>query len=138
MPVTVYRGKDAKILIDEQQVGLAQSASVDVDTGMETLYEIGNPNPVANEPSSLEITGSIERIIGDAELFKKAVPSYSGGKYTLTTFSLVFKASEGEGAPLISLTNCVAESGSFEIPVDDWLTESIDFRATSITVTTVG
>lgn len=135
--MTVYRGKDAKIIIDGVTVALAQSASVEVSTGLESLYEIGNPNPVVQELGEVEITGSLERIIGDASLFGKAIPKSQGGKMVLTTFSVVFKASDASGAPMVSLTNCMAESGSIEIPVDDWLTESIDFRATSITLLTV-
>lgn len=134
----VYRGKDAKILIRGTEVGRAQSASVEIATNPETLWEIGSYLPTDVVLGNMEITGSIEKVTMDIprfQLLSLAVPS--GSPPTLTEFDLVFRVGTEAGAPLVSLTGCVVETGSLEIPVDGWISEAIDFRAKNITLTTV-
>ena len=128
----IYKGWNAKIFIDDIEIGCAESASVDVATNMENYYCIGNRFPFAVMPGNFEITGSISHAWVNIHYLNLllGIPAGSLGD----PFTLVFKASVDVGAPMVYLYNCRFEKGSLDIPQDGVLKESYDFRAESIWV----
>jgi len=130
-----YKGSTAVIEMDTgtgyEKVGYTSSVTVDVTRGLEPVYEHGSEDAVDLVSGRREITGTIERAWVDTKLFKRA------GQDALTDFKLRFKASNVSGAPMVELEYCKPEGGSLDLPEDGILTESFDFRARKITVSTV-
>lgn len=126
---SVYKGWNAKILKDGTEIGYAESASVEIATGVEAYYEIGSRAPATIVPGNQEVTGSLSRAWINKDYLALIV-----GTGSLTLFELVFKADNATGAPWIYCYDCLFETGSVDIPQDGFLTEDYDFRAKSIGV----
>lgn len=124
---TIFKGWNAKILIDSTEIGCCESVSVDITSNIESYYCIGSREPHAVIPGNLEITGSISRAWVNIYYLNLLIGDDM-------KFDLVFKASEDSGAPWIYLYSCRFESGTIDIPQDGVLMEDYDFRAESIGV----
>lgn len=127
----VFKGWKAKILIDGNEIGYAESVSVEISTGVEPYYEIGSRSPATIVEGNEEITGSISKAWINTDYLTLCT-----GATGLTFFDLVFKAGEASGAPWVYLYDCKFETGSLDIPQDGFLTEDYDFRATKIELQT--
>lgn len=123
---TIYKGWNAKILIEGVEVACCESASVEVAVNLEAYYCVGNKWPYAFVEGNKEITGSISR----AWVNTNYLAFITGD---LTTFDLEFtiptSSTTGFG---VHLYDCQFETGSLDIPADGILTEDYDFRASSI------
>jgi len=129
--MAVYKGWNAKILIDGNEIGFAESTSVEIATGLEPYYEIGNRQPATLIAGNEEITGSMSKAWVNTDYLNLVAP----GNAALTEFDLVFKAGTAAGSPWIYCYNCKFETGSLDIPQDGFLTEDYDFRAQSVYIT---
>ncbi len=127
----VYKGWNAKIYLDDLELGCCESASVEIASNIEPYYCVGARDAQALVEGNQEITGSISRAW--VNTYYLALVASTGA---LSEFTLVFKASEASGAPWIYCYNCKFETGSVDIPQDGFLMEDYDFRARSIGFTT--
>lgn len=134
--MAVYKGKDAKILINATTLGYVDSATCDIGRGTEGYYEVGSPEPRELVQGNTEITGSISRVWMDTTLASLVGTTPAA---VLTSFDLVFKASTtADGScPLVSLTDCRLETASIDISQDGYVMGDIDFLARSYLITTV-
>lgn len=138
--VKVYRGKDAAIIVGGTTIARAQSASIEVSTGLEAAYEIGSPMPKNLEQGNVEISGSLEGIVIDSpphQLLSLGIETDSSGNVTLKEWDMEFRAGNVSGAPVVRVTGCKADTGTLDIPQDGWLTESVDFHALTYQLTSV-
>ena len=133
MPTQVYKGWNANILYNTTVIGVAESSSVEIATGLEPYYEIGSRTPATLAAGNQEVTGSLSKA-----WINTAYLNLVTGTGALTSFTLVFKASTATGAPWVYCYNCKFESGSLDIPQDGVLMEDYDFRALSVAVVVAG
>lgn len=129
---TVYKGWNARLYLDDLEIACAESASVDVASGMDAYYCIGSRFAFAVMPGNFEITGSITHAW--VNIYYLNLLGLSNPLAMPPKFKLTFKASTEVGAPYVYLYNCMFEKGSLDIPNDGVLKESYDFRAESIWV----
>ena len=136
MPETrVFKGWNAKIYVRVgagawQEVGQADSAAVEIASGVEPYYGIGSRIPETLVEGNEEITGSMSRAWVNIDY----LALLGAGGNALTAFDLVFKAgaTTANTGPWIYVYGCKFETGSLDIPQDGFLTEDYDFRAISI------
>jgi len=121
--MTVYKGWNAKIKKGGAEIGLCESASVDIATGLDAYYEIGSRVPAGLIEGNQEVTGSISRA-----WINKDYLLLVSGTGTLDSFDLSFEIS----GTTINCYSCKFETGSIDIPQDGVLKEDYDFRANSI------
>jgi len=127
--MAVYKGWNAKIYKDGLEIGLAESASVEIATNLEPFYEMGSRYAVELKEGNEEITGSISKAWIDTNyLDLLLVPE---GESTLTDFDLCFEIA-GANSICLYAYDCKFEKGSLDIPQDGFLKEDYDFRAESI------
>jgi len=130
--MVVYRGWNALIKKDGTILGYCQRVTVDIAANIEPYYEINSRTPIALVEGNQEITGTIERLWVNSDLLNLVA-----GTSSLTEFTLEFYNTTATGGIKVTLSGCKPDAGSLEIPQDAELTESFDFRAKGITVTTV-
>jgi len=123
--MSVYKGWNAEIYKDGTKIGFAESASVEISTGVEPYYQIGSRAPATLVPGNQEVTGSISKAWINLDFLDLVT-----GTSTMTSFDLVFKADPN--GPWIYCYDCLFETGALDIPQDGFLTEDYDFRATSV------
>lgn len=126
--MTVYKGWNAKVLKDGIEIGLCESASVEIATGIEAYYQIGSRTPAELVEGNQEVTGSISRA-----WINKNYLQLVTGTGSLSDFELRFEIGTGP-ALAVYCYNCKFESGSIDIPQDGVLMEDYDFRAKSIAI----
>ena len=129
--MVVYTGRTANILIGSNiasatKIGTANSASLEIATGLEPYYPVGGHTPYAIVAGNQEITGSLSELWLDVERLKYLRTST---KTALSEFYLIFKAQNVAGAPYIYAKQCYVETLSFDISQDGTLTQDLDFRA---------
>ena len=131
----VFKGWNARIFVRTgagawQQVGQADSVSIEIATGVEPYYGIGTRIPETLVEGNEEITGSMSRAWVNVDY----LALLGAGGLALTAFDLVFQAGvvAGVPGPWIYVYDCKFETGSLDIPQDGFLTEDYDFRAISI------
>jgi len=129
--MSVYKGWRAKIYLDGSIIGLVESVTCEVTSGVEPYYEVGSRTPAALVEGNQEITGTITKAWVNNNIL-----SLITGTGTLSVFDLVFKAANVTGAPWIYIYNCKLETGAIDIPQDGFLMEDYDFRGESIAVVT--
>jgi len=122
----VYKGWNAKILVDGQEVGYADSASVEITTNLEAFYQLGSRMPVELTEGNEEVTGSFSKAWIDMHYLHLVSP----GNTTLTEFDLCFVV--GNNELVVYCYDCKFERGALDIPQDGILKEDYDFRAKSI------
>jgi len=123
--MTVYKGWNAKIYKDGVQIGLADSASVEIATNLEAYYEIGSRVPTDLVEGNQEVTGSISKAWIDTHYLALVTNST-----TLYEFNLCFEV----GNMKLYCYSCKFERGSIDIPQDGFLKEDYDFRAKEVAV----
>lgn len=109
-------------------LGAAQSVSVEVSASLDPVYGVGHLNPVELKQGPREISGSVERMYGDEELWDIINPTGTSQSY------LSMEADMKSGERVLRVNGVKFDSWSVDIPQDDFLTESADFTATEITV----
>jgi len=132
--MVVYRGKDAKILIDDTEVGYAESVTIDIARNVEQIWEIGSNLPAYLAEGNVEITGSMDRAFVDLALVSLVGETSST---TLPEFSIVAKCATLPEAPIISLSGCKVDSATEDISQDGTVMFNIDFIATSYSIGTI-
>lgn len=133
--MAVFKGWNAKILYAGSEVGYAESASVEIATGLEPYYQIGSRQPATLIAGNEEVTGTISKAWINTNYLALVAPAAAGA---LSEFTLVFKASTASGAPWVYCYKCKFETGALDIPQDGFLTEDYDFRATTVGFTLAG
>ena len=118
--------------MDGTELGYAQSVTVDIASNLEPYYKIGSREPIALVEGNQEITGTIDELFVNKDLLE-----YVTGSGALTEFTVTFYNTTGTGGVKVTLSGCKMESGSIEIPQDGELTGSYDFRAKTISITTI-
>lgn len=132
----VFKGWNAKIYfsaggtIDPSGLlGYADSASVEIASGLEAYYEVGSRQPVELVEGNEEITGSFSRAWVNTDYLN----FMGAGGSTLTEFALEFQVVRpGSSTMFVYCYACKFETGSLDIPQDGILKEDYDFRAKSI------
>ena len=125
----VYKGWNAKIYKDNQQLGYADSASVEIATNLEAFYQLGSRMPVELSEGNEEVTGSFSK----AWIDKNYLILVSPGNTVLTEFDLCFTLGTGPDV-YVYCYDCKFEKGSLDIPQDGFLKEDYDFRAKTVTL----
>lgn len=136
MPETrVFKGWNAKIFVRVgadawQEVGQAESVTLEIATGVEPYYGIGSRQPETLVEGNEEITGTMSRAWVNVDY----LTLLGAGGNALTAFDLVFQAGAtvGNVGPWVYVYDCKFETGSIDVPQDGFLTEDYDFRALSI------
>ncbi|RLC33831.1 hypothetical protein DRH14_04240 [Candidatus Shapirobacteria bacterium] len=123
--MAVYKGWNAKIYKDGVQIGLADSASVEIATNLEAYYEIGSRVPTDLVEGNQEVTGSISKAWIDKNYL--SLVTTTG---TLQEFDLCFEV----GSLKLYCYNCKFERGAVDIPQDGFLKEDYDFRAKKVAI----
>ena len=133
----IFKGWNARIYIQIpggtwQEIGTAESVSLDIDTGIEPYYEIGSRTPATLVEGNEEITGSLSRAWVNVDY----LTLLGAGGVALREFNLCFRTGEPAGVtgPYVYVYGCKFESGSLDIPQDGFLTEDYDFRALRIAI----
>ncbi len=131
----VFKGWNARIYISLDkstwnQVGFAESVTLEIATGVEPYYGIGKRVPETLVEGNEEITGSLSRAWVNIDY----LTLLGSGGVSLTNFHLVFRTGEPSGnlGPYCYVYDCKFETGSLDIPQDGFLTEDYDFRAISV------
>jgi len=133
--MTTYKGWDVTLEMAEELagtysvIGKARSISVEVSSGIEPIYGVGNRDPVILKEGRREITGSLERVFFDSTYFDAI------GAATDYQPSFRIRAKIGAGPDMtLTLEGVKFETWSPDMPQDDYLVESLDFRAKSISL----
>jgi len=121
--MTIYRGWNAKLYIEGQEVGYVQEVSVDVDASVETYFAAGKRTVEALIPGPLEITGSFSRAFVNTTYLSLLSSSLQSFDMKITI-----------GNKNIWLYGCKLQKGTLDIPQDGVITEDYDFVASSIAV----
>jgi len=124
----VYKGWQAKILVDGTEVGRAESCTIDISAGTEAYWEMGQATPVDVVAGNVEITGTITKAWVDNQLLNliKDAP-------VLSEFDLVCSIVNTPRS--ITVYKCKPEASALDIPQDDFLTYDFDFIGTSFAIT---
>jgi len=111
-----------KIYIEDlaNPITWADSATVEVSTGVEDVRTIGQRQPRAIQPGDIEITGTIEGLWINEDLIDEIKSPTSGGLNLC-----IYVGSD----MYVYVTGAYLDGFSFETPRDGWLRRSIDFRA---------
>jgi len=130
----VYKGWHAEIQIRKPAgtgspvtVGRAESASLDIASGLEPYYEIGDREAKELVEGNVEITGTLTRAWIDSKLI--ALLDLTPAN-VLADFDLFFFADPAKTMYVYAL-GCKAETTSFDITQDGFLMQDLDFRAKS-------
>jgi len=129
----VYRGWNAKILIDGTEVGRVQQVRVDIDHSLEAYFEAGTRNAQQIIEGPINITGSFKRAWIDTTYL-----SLISGTSSLSSFDLyieVWNKPAGSSSSLafgLYVYNCKLGKGSITVPQEGILTEDYTFIAKSI------
>jgi len=127
-----FRGKDAHIIVDAVTLARVQAVTVDIDTGLETLYEMGSPMPKELVQGNVEITGTIEGILLTEPAWQIHSKAFevdpATGVLKLKEFDLKVDILGAKNLRL-TLYGCKAETGTLDLPQDGWLGDAIDIRA---------
>lgn len=130
MTNTVLKGWNAKIYWDGVLLGYAESAKIDVATGLESFYEVGSKHAVDLVEGNEEVTGSFSKAwINGYYLGFVSQP----GLTSLSEFNLYFSIGSGPSC-YVYCYNCKLEKGAIDIPQDGFLKEDYDFRAKWISI----
>jgi len=125
----IYKGHNAKIYFEKEELGFADSVTLEISSGLEAYYTIEKRSPHTLIPGPEEVTGTISRVWINLDLLDKVI-----GAEKLPRFEIVFIAENIEGAPYVVCENCVFETGIVSVPQDGFLREDYDFMAVSVII----
>lgn len=159
--IEVFRGSDCSItlsagnpgpsgglasdLIDTFQanpVGRATHVEVRVDTALQEFHEIGKRHAQSLRPGRISVSGRMQRAYINGFLLRSlmgdgAQPERPAEPYAQPTFNLHLRlenpAVEGK-ASNVTVYGVMLENWAFDLPEDDFVMESVAFRALSISV----
>jgi hypothetical protein len=121
----VYKGWNAKIYIDGQEVGYVDEVTIDIDHNVETYFVAGSRLAAIRIEGPIDITGSFSRA-----WINKTYLSLLTTTGTLATFTLQVQV----GGMTLTLNDCKLKKGSISIPQDGVLKEDYDFTARSFSI----
>ena len=111
----VQSGNRVAILFDGKQIGAMQSVSVSDDYGLETVYGIGDIDPIENVPTAARYSLSCSNVVLRKGAMRKASLIPENGKAALE--GLVFDIEvydKDDGALITKHSACSYASGSME------------------------
>ena len=126
--MAVYAGWEAEILLDNVAIGEAQGITFEVSSGLEAVYELGTRQPPEFKQGKEEITGTIDKLHVDKSYVQRIVGDYPAA------VTLKISPKKGLASPAYTLNNVYFETVGVEIGAEDLTTESVDFRAGSVTI----
>lgn len=131
----IYKGWNAKIILDGTEVGKVQQVKIDIDHSLEAYFEAGNRQTVNIVEGPLHITGSLRRAWVDITYL-----NLISGSGALSSFDLYIevwnKPASGSDSLAMGLYvyDCKFSKGTITIPQDGVLTEDYNFIAKSVAV----
>jgi hypothetical protein len=117
------KGTECKITFAGSVLGYADSVSISIDTGASKKHEIGDRVPKVIKAGLMDVTGSLSRAYVDTTLLQRA-----SGTGDLPTFDIIASGPNGQ----IKVSGCMVTSWSLDLPLDDWVMDSIDFTAKQV------
>lgn len=129
-----FKGWQAKIFINDLEIGCCNHVSVDYSSSIEPYYEIENPNMIPitsiDQFGLIEISGSIERAWINIYYLRLL---FGGDTLTIPNaeFDMILQASDQAEAPVLYLYKCRFKKVNIKIPTNGWIEESFDFIANS-------
>lgn len=141
-------GTAAQAAIDQfgvQVIGRVQDVTVQVNSDVKPFHEIGQRYATQLRPGNVEVHGTIGRAYINGAmltlLLGEAAASRPAQSWTQPTFSMTLVASNSAVPGVTStltLHDVKIDSWNFHLPEDDFLLESVGFRALFITVADEG
>jgi hypothetical protein len=125
-----YKGHDGEITKDGATIAYVTSFSIEEAPNIEPVYELGSRSVSQYHAGRKEITGSFEKMFTSTEFLGIAD---SDSVPTFTFEGIVETPSAGNIT--ITLSEVTLNSWSFDMPEDDFVTESVDFQAGEINYT---
>ncbi|MCL0034351.1 phage tail tube protein [Dehalococcoidia bacterium] len=125
--MAIYHGWEAEILLDGGVIGEAQGITWEVNPNLEAVYELGSRQPAEFHQGNEEITGTIDKLHVNSALVERILGNFP------TPITLVVRPKKGQ-SPVYTLNGVLFETVGLEIGAEDLVTESIDFKAKSMTI----
>jgi hypothetical protein len=137
-------GTAAQAAIDQfgvQVIGRVQDVTVQVNSDIKPFHEVGQRYATQLRPGNVEVRGTIGRAYINGAMLTLLLGEAAGSRpaqsWTQPTFSMTLVASNSAVPGVTStltLHDVKIESWNFHMPEDDFLLESVGFRALFITV----
>jgi len=137
-------GTAAQAAIDQfgvQVIGRVQDVTVQVNSDVKPFHEIGQRYATQLRPGNVEVRGTIGRAYINGAMLTLLLGEAAGSRpaqsWTQPTFSMTLVASNSAVPGVTStltLHDVKIDSWNFHMPEDDFLLESVGFRALFITV----
>lgn len=138
-------GADAKKVVDTyaiQTVGRLTDVTVKVDTALKEFYEVGRRHPVSLSPGDIAIAGTVGRayingalltlLLGRGAAATAIAEPYVQPSFTITL--LLFDPARIDDPVLLEIRGVKFENWRFTLPEDEFVMESLCFRALAISV----
>ena len=140
-------GADATAVIDLEafsltQVGRVTNVEIRVDTDLEEFHEIGRRHASSLHPGNIHISGKIGRAYVNGSLLylllgRGAAPNNVAEPYVQPSLAMnvVLKSPAAPGhRSVIDIYGVQLENWAFSLPEDDFVVESVRFKALRINV----
>ena len=137
-------GTAAQAAIDQfgvQVIGRVQDVTVQVNSDVKPFHEIGQRYATQLRPGNVEVRGTIGRAYINGAMLTLLLGEAAGSRpaqsWTQPTFSMTLVASNSAVPGVTStltLHDVKIDSWNYHMPEDDFLLESVGFRALFITV----
>ncbi len=125
--MTSYRGSDGELMKDGVTVACVSSFSVEEAPNIDPVYEMGSRNVQEFKKGNNEITGSFDKLYVNTDYLDDIDTD------TVVTYKFEGVVSTSAGSVTITMSEVTLTSWSWELPADDWVTESVDFQAKELT-----
>jgi hypothetical protein len=141
---TGVEGDSAQAVIEEYSltpVGRVTNVEVRVNSDLKPFHELGQRYPTELRPGNVNVTGTIERAAINGALLRlllgDAAKSRPAGTFVNPSFNLSLLL-ENPARPGVSSAVTIhgvkIENWSYQIPEDDFVMESVDFKALWLSV----
>ena len=137
-------GTAAQAAIDQfgvQVIGRVQDVTVQVNSDVKPFHEIGQRYATQLRPGNVEVRGTIGRAYINGAMLTLLLGEAAGSRpaqsWTQPAFSMTLVASNSAVPGVTStltLHDVKIDSWNFHMPEDDFLLESVGFRALFVTV----
>ena len=102
--------------------------TIDIDTGLEAIYVVGKRDPQLIKEGSKAYSGSIDKMYADDTLYGKLnLPDLVQTEYVISGV-----VDDGVTVRSLSVKGVKFGAWSWDMPQDDFVTESVDFVATGV------
>jgi hypothetical protein len=129
-----YRATNANsivILVGDQVIGFAQTATYGVDYGAEGIYGVGSALPQEVQQLKISPTISLTNLkLTDAGL--QALGNPQSWLSVLANSALDFHFVQRDGTIMVSFVSCTCGSYSADVPANQVLTETTSFLAMDV------